>query len=123
MPAFRIFSLVLMIATIASCQMSSGYGSGSGSGMGTSGGVGAGPGISGYAFFPAMITTSVGATVTWTNYDSVPHTVSETSGPQTFNSGTIAPGATYSLMLTLPGTYTYKCNIHPSMTPATINVQ
>ena len=87
------------------------------------GGPGPGPGISGYAFFPAMITTSSGATVTWTNYDGVPHTVTEISGTPVFNSGSIAPGASYSVMLTLPGTYTYKCNIHPTMAHATITVQ
>jgi plastocyanin len=123
MQARKILTLVLITATIASCSMGLGNGSGSGSGMASSGGSHSGPGISGYTFFPALITTSSGATVTWTNYDGVSHTVTDAAGSPAFDSGPIAPGASYSVMLTLPGTYTYKCTIHPTMTHATIKVQ
>jgi plastocyanin len=110
----RILPLLLMTAAIVSCQVGS-MSNGSGSGMGSSGGSG-GPSISGFAFHPGTITTSSGATLTWTNYDGTAHTVTETSGPEAFDSNDIAPGSSYSLMLTLPGTYAYKCTIHPGMT-------
>jgi plastocyanin len=112
MPARRILSLVLMIAAIVSCQFT---GSNYGPGMGAASGSNDNPSISGFAFHPAMITTSSGTTVTWTNYDGTAHTVTETSGPAAFDSNDIAPGSSYSLMLTLPGTYTYMCQRHPTM--------
>ncbi|MGD0725002.1 MAG: plastocyanin/azurin family copper-binding protein [Spirochaetia bacterium] len=120
MQARKIFALVLMTATIASCSMGMGYGAGSG--MGYSGGSSGGPSISGFAFHPATITASSGATLTWTNYDTTAHTVTETAVTPAFDSGSIAPGATYSLVLKVPGTYAYHCSIHASMT-GTIVVQ
>lgn len=68
--------------------------------------------ISGFAFSPAEITVAKGTTVTWTNRDSVAHTV--TSG--TFDSGSIASGASYSRTFADAGAYDYHCGIHPSMT-------
>jgi plastocyanin len=40
----------------------------------------------------------------------------------TFTSGTLANGAAYQFTFTQPGTFTYHCTIHPSMT-GTIIVQ
>ncbi len=70
--------------------------------------------ISNFSFQPAAITVAAGTTVTWTNFDGAPHTVSADNG--SFDSGTIGSGGSYSLTFTAPGTYTYHCNIHPSMT-------
>lgn len=67
--------------------------------------------IENYAFDSATITVSVGTTVTWENYDSVPHTVTGDG----FDSGTLQNGKTFSYTFTEPGTYAYKCSIHPSM--------
>ncbi|MFA6169656.1 MAG: plastocyanin/azurin family copper-binding protein [Candidatus Margulisiibacteriota bacterium] len=72
--------------------------------------------ISGLAFSPASVIVSVDATVVWTNNDSVSHTVSSTSGPASFDSGTFGVGGTFSHQFTIAGTYAYRCNIHPSMT-------
>ena len=67
-------------------------------------------------FQPASITVAVGATVTWTNGDSAHHTVTSTSGPASFNSGDMGPGATFSFTFNTPGTYKYVCNYHSWMT-------
>jgi amicyanin len=74
--------------------------------------------IANYAFAPAALTVKVGQTVTWTNEDSAPHTVTVASGPQTFSSPELKKGDTYSFTFTRPGTYSYYCAVHPSMTAA-----
>ena len=68
------------------------------------------------SFSPASVSVSVGDTVTWTNNDAgIPHTVtSDTAG--VFDSGTMNTGATFAKTFTTAGTFTYHCNIHPSMT-------
>lgn len=70
--------------------------------------------IANFAFGPASLTVKVGATVTWTNSDSPTHTVTADDG--SFDSGNIAPGATFKQTFTKAGTYTYHCAIHSSMT-------
>jgi plastocyanin len=77
--------------------------------------------IKGYAYSPAAPTVSVGDTVTWTNMDTAPHTVTVTSGPEKFNSGNLANGESYSFTFTKPGTYAYYCAVHPDM-KATVTV-
>jgi plastocyanin len=64
------------------------------------------------------LTVSVGATVTWTNNDSVSHTV--TSNDNLFNSGTLAKGATFQHTFNQKGTFAYHCSIHTSMTAKVI---
>ena len=67
-------------------------------------------------FTPSQITVQKGGTVTWTNNDSMTHTVvddlSNVGGP---SSGDIAPGATYSFTFNKTGSFQYHCSIHPSM--------
>lgn len=74
--------------------------------------------IANFAFNPENVTIQVGQKVTWTNNDSVAHTVTGTD----FSSGQIAPGATYEHTFATAGTFDYKCSIHPSML-AKITVQ
>ncbi len=74
--------------------------------------------ISGFAFSPSTLTITKGTTVTWTQKDSAPHTV--TSG--TFDSGTLNSGQTYSHTFNETGSFNYHCNFHQSMT-GTIVVQ
>ncbi len=69
--------------------------------------------ISGFAFVPATVTVTVGTTVTWTNLDSVAHTV--TSETDLFDSGNLARNATFSYSFTDRGTFSYHCTIHPYM--------
>jgi plastocyanin len=64
------------------------------------------------AFDPASVEVPVGGTVTWTNNDTVAHTV-RIDGT---DSGNIEPGATYSKTFGTAGTFPFSCGIHPSMT-------
>jgi len=71
-------------------------------------------------FGPAMMTVAVGDTVTWTNADSAPHTVSAENGA--FESGNLDVGQAFSFTFTAPGTYAYRCDYHSEMA-GTIVVQ
>jgi plastocyanin len=70
--------------------------------------------ISQLAFGPASVNVPVGGTVTWTNNDSVDHTVTS-MGKGPLGSATLHTGGTYSYTFTTPGTYMYYCAIHPDM--------
>lgn len=76
--------------------------------------------IQGYAFNPSLITVSVGTTVTWTNLDSVVHTVTSTGGPVSFDSGNLSQGQTWQFTFAQAGTYTYRCTPHSYMTGTVI---
>ena len=65
------------------------------------------------------ITVKAGTPVVWTNRDSAAHTTSSLDG--VWDSGRLRNGETFKFSLTEPGTYNYRCNIHPSMT-ATVTV-
>ncbi len=65
-------------------------------------------------FIPQDITVDAGTTVTWTNSDGVPHTVTKTGGPgEDFDSGNIEPGGTYEYTFEQKGKIDYVCTIHP----------
>ncbi len=70
-------------------------------------------------FGPSELTIAVGDTVTWTNADDSPHTVTDEAG--SFDSGNVDAGQTFSFTFTEPGTYTYLCQYHDEMV-ATITV-
>lgn len=65
------------------------------------------------AYSPDAITVAAGATVTWTNTDSIAHT--STSDANGWNSGNIAPGGVFSVAFPTAGTFPYHCTIHPGM--------
>jgi len=65
------------------------------------------------AYAPNPITLPVGTMVTWTNTDSTAHTATSNTGA--FNSGTIAPGRSFSFTFQTAGTYPYHCNFHSGM--------
>jgi plastocyanin len=71
--------------------------------------------IKNYAFAPAAVTVPLGTTVTWVNEDTVPHTVTQKSGPAKFDSGQIASGGSWSATFATAGTYDYFCADHPQM--------
>jgi plastocyanin len=80
----------------------------------------------GYA--PDKITLVIGVnnTVTWSNDDTVPHTVTSTSAPSgasSFDSGNMNAGDTFTYTFTVPGTYQYHCNYHSWMTGTVTVVQ
>jgi plastocyanin len=60
---------------------------------------------------PTPLTVDVGETVTWKNEGFIPHTV--TGGE--LDSGRIRGGGEFSYKFTKPGTFEYRCTIHPSM--------
>lgn len=67
-----------------------------------------------FAYSPANITVKVGDTVTWTNMDSVDHTVTVTNGEGP-DSELFGKGETYSYTFTKAGKYEYFCKPHPNM--------
>jgi nitrite reductase (NO-forming) len=70
------------------------------------------------AYSPNPAQVSVGGTVTWTNDDSQPHTATsgENATPDmTFESGIMAPAATFSHTFAEAGEYPYFCLLHPNM--------
>lgn len=68
------------------------------------------------AYSHAAITVKKGTTVTWTNRDSVQHTVTmdegQNGGPDSELQGT---GGQYNFTFDATGTYTYHCAPHPNM--------
>ena len=72
------------------------------------------------AYAPNPIVVSVGGTVTWMNNDNTAHTSTATGGA--FDSGTIAPGGSFSKTFTSAGSFPYHCTIHPGMV-GTVTVQ
>jgi plastocyanin len=72
------------------------------------------------SFVPQSVTVTVGSIVTWTNLDTVSHTVSSNS--LAFDSGTLAPKASFTFTFSAPGTYQYHCNFHAWMKGAIVVV-
>ena len=64
-------------------------------------------------FQPGSVTIAAGGTVTWTNHDTAPHTVTADDG--SYDSGMLRTGNTWSRTFTTPGTYRYHCDFHPEM--------
>jgi len=65
------------------------------------------------AFNPSELNVAPGTTVTFVNRDDVPHTA--TSDNKLFDSGELAPGASFPVVLDGAGTVTYHCTLHPEM--------
>ena len=70
--------------------------------------------IDNFSFGPQTLTVPVGATVTWTNRDDIPHTSVSTDG--LFKSKVMDTDEKFSYTFTKAGTYPYFCSIHPKMT-------
>jgi plastocyanin len=69
--------------------------------------------IKGFAFNPATFQAKVGESITWTNQDGDPHTV--TLDDKSVDSGSLAQNATYSHAFLAAGSYPYHCEIHNQM--------
>ena len=68
------------------------------------------------SFEPKSLTVKAGTTVTWTNSDDVPHTVTKEGGPGgKFDSGPLNPGQSFSYTPTKAGTIQYLCSFHQGM--------
>jgi plastocyanin len=70
--------------------------------------------IDNFTFRPQTLTVAVGATVTWTNRDDIPHTVVSDDG--VFKSKARDTDEKFSYTFDKAGTYPYHCSIHPKMT-------
>jgi plastocyanin len=69
--------------------------------------------IDNFSFSPATLTVPVGAKVTWTNHDDIPHNI--VSSEQKFKSKPLDTDDSYSFTFSAPGTYQYFCGLHPKM--------
>jgi len=67
--------------------------------------------IEGMKFVPERLEVAAGDTVTWTNKDLVPHTVTARG----VESGEIAPGASWKFTAKSAGELPYLCRFHPTM--------
>ena len=77
--------------------------------------------IKNFAFTPQTLTVKTGTVVTWVNNDGVTHTIASDAGsPGAFSSDPLSPGASSTFTFSQPGTYSYHCSIHPSMTGTVI---
>jgi amicyanin len=70
--------------------------------------------IDNFTFNPQQIMVKAGDTVTWTNHDDIPHTV--TSKTMAFRSKAMDTDDKFSFTFATPGTYAYFCSLHPMMT-------
>jgi plastocyanin len=75
--------------------------------------------IQNFAYQPPNIQVRVGTTLTWTNQDNVPHSVTFKNAMK--DSGLLPQGQSFSSTFNTPGTYQYYCSVHPSMV-ATVTV-
>ena len=77
--------------------------------------------ISNFAFDPSSLTVKVGTTVSWTNQDSAPHTITSDAGD--WDSGQLSKGQSFSYTFDQAGTFAYHCSVHPSMTGTIVVTQ
>lgn len=80
----------------------------------------------GETFSPVHIQVVLGTTVTWTNQDNVPHTVTFSpvviSSSDSWESGLLYPGQSFSYTFTSRGTFQYSCQEHPFSMSGTVIV-
>lgn len=69
--------------------------------------------IQGFKFHPSTITVAAGDTLRFVNRDPVPHTA--TARDSTWDSGPIAPGATWAYVAPDTGDDAFFCRFHPVM--------
>jgi plastocyanin len=63
------------------------------------------------SFSPATIEVAVGDTVTFENQGQIAHTVTG----EDFDSGSMAPGDTFTFTASEAGSFSYVCTFHPGM--------
>jgi len=66
-----------------------------------------------FAYGPDPVRVQVGGKVTWQNEDTAPHTATADDG--SFDTDTIEQGKIGSATFKEAGTFTYFCEIHPTM--------
>jgi plastocyanin len=120
-PRHSMGSLVVMAGTallLAGCgggSSPSGSANSSGSpSQAASGGSSSAVKISNFKFSPASVAVKQGARVTVTNQDSAAHTATADDG-HSFDTGTLAQGASQTISVSKAGSYPFHCSIHPFM--------
>ena len=103
----RTFAIALLMASAISCKKSSTNNNTVNNDPNT-------VTMSGMAFVSNGLHVTVGTTVKWVNNDNMVHTV--TADDNSYNSGDLAAGATFSHTFSTAGTYTYHCKYHSGMT-------
>ena len=73
------------------------------------------------SYSPKQVTVARGTTVMWMNVDTIVHTSTSTTG--LWDSGPVAPGASFSRPFNDPGTFPYYCTIHGMIQSGTVIVQ
>jgi plastocyanin len=66
-----------------------------------------------FTYGPDPVVVQVGGKVIWMNEDTAPHTATADDG--SFDTGTLERGKLKSETFKQAGTYTYFCQIHPTM--------
>jgi plastocyanin len=66
-----------------------------------------------FSYEPDPVVVQAGGKVIWQNEDSAPHTATADDG--SFDTGTVEEGKLGSATFKEPGTFTYHCEIHPTM--------
>jgi plastocyanin len=66
-----------------------------------------------FTYEPDPVTVKVGGKVIWLNQDTAPHTATADDG--SFDTGTLQRGKLKSETFKEPGTFTYFCQVHPTM--------
>lgn len=74
--------------------------------------------IQDFSFSPRTMTVPVGTAVTATNLDSATHTWTADGG--VWDSGSLSQGQRFTFTFRTPGTYTFHCRPHPTMTGSII---
>jgi plastocyanin len=74
-----------------------------------------------FAFEPSKLTVKVGTRITFTNKDMTAHTA--TALNESFDTGTIQPGQSKTIVVTRAGTFPYHCLFHAFMTGTLTVVQ
>src|SRR5919106_3354550 len=69
--------------------------------------------IADFAFAPVTTEVEAGTRVTWNNDDAAEHTVTAIDGD--FESNSLGQGESFSFTFDQPGTFAYRCAIHPEM--------
>jgi plastocyanin len=71
--------------------------------------------IDNFAFAPSALTVTRGTTVTWTNQDDEPHTVTSDGDEKLLKSPALDTDDSFTFTFDKAGTYKYFCTIHPRM--------
>ncbi len=122
-----VVAIVVVVLVVAAAVAYFGFGTGKSPGTSASGnptvnianGTGSNQSLN---FSPQTITVVIGKnnTVVFVNNDVTQHTVSFSSGPSgvtlsSISDPSLAKGSSFTVTLTVAGTYNYKCFIHPWM--------